>query len=580
MTRFETERRLARFFFTRFFESDLMPAGVPQVHVVIWAIALLTAPGYLLSFVFVIKYDRLAKLAPARIPDAILADELLFVTFGMLALGFVALLTWDRVFPDRRDVRILGMLPLPDRAHVIARVAALAVLAALFAVGVNLPAALVYGTFRTAAEGYPSPLRGGGAHLLATGLGGLFTFFLVVAAQGALLTVAGYKAAHRLATILQGACIVAMLQALLWVPAVAAVARHAFEARAHPVVPLLPPVWFLALYEHAVGSPRLVPAGYVLAAVLAPLVVFGAGALLVAVSYRRLVRAALETAPDSPGGSAVVRRAAALAGRLLTSDPVSRAVGGFTLRTLLRSRTHTMLLASAAGAAAAIALASIVPLLVTQGWSALDTPGAVLLSAPLVFNAVVLSATRVLFAIPTEMKANWMFRLCAPVGRMPEAVAGARAVLMGAGVGPAIVIAVATTAPLWGPGIAALHAVYVAVLGVLLTDVLLIGFRKVPFTCTYMPGRARAKTMLPLYLLAFSIYAYWMARVEVEYLQRPLSFLPGFAVAAVVVLGLGWLRRRDLRPPPGWVFEEEEHDALLPGLQLSEGVAAERHPVP
>ena len=32
----------------------------------------------------------------------------------MIAMGVVGLFIWDGVFPDRRDVRILGVLPDPD----------------------------------------------------------------------------------------------------------------------------------------------------------------------------------------------------------------------------------------------------------------------------------------------------------------------------------------------------------------------------------------------------------------------------------------------------------------------------------
>ena len=42
------------------------------------------------------------------------ADRLILITLSMIAIGVVGLLIWDGVFPDRRDVRILGVLPDPD----------------------------------------------------------------------------------------------------------------------------------------------------------------------------------------------------------------------------------------------------------------------------------------------------------------------------------------------------------------------------------------------------------------------------------------------------------------------------------
>lgn len=91
MKTFGAERLLARTFFARFFESDLVPSGLPQVQLVIWTVALLAAPGFMISFQFEKKYARLWRSRRAFLPDAVLADQVLFVTFSMMALGLVAL---------------------------------------------------------------------------------------------------------------------------------------------------------------------------------------------------------------------------------------------------------------------------------------------------------------------------------------------------------------------------------------------------------------------------------------------------------------------------------------------------------
>ncbi len=96
MTRLRTERRLARALFGRFFESELMPAGLTQVQVVIWSVALFAAPGYLLSLVFAMKYGGVPR---ERLVQATQADRLFFVTFAMMAVGMVALFTWESLFP-------------------------------------------------------------------------------------------------------------------------------------------------------------------------------------------------------------------------------------------------------------------------------------------------------------------------------------------------------------------------------------------------------------------------------------------------------------------------------------------------
>ena len=54
------ERLLSRAFFSRLFESELTPPGFPQVQLVIWSIAMLAAPGFMMSF----RFER--HYAPSR----------------------------------------------------------------------------------------------------------------------------------------------------------------------------------------------------------------------------------------------------------------------------------------------------------------------------------------------------------------------------------------------------------------------------------------------------------------------------------------------------------------------------------
>jgi hypothetical protein len=579
VTPFRTERQLARMFFGRYFESDLMPGGLPQVQVVIWAIALLAAPGYVLSFVYAIEYDRLWRLDRRSLPDVMLGDQLLFVTFGMMALGLVGLVVWERVFPDRRDVRILGMLPLARRTHVAGRLGALGAVALLFCVGVNLPSGIVYGAFLAGSEGAAGPFRGIAAHMIATGLGGLFTFFLVIAGQGLILTVFGPRAAQRLALLLQAVFVIALLQALLWVPRLGLMVRDGFGREPGMAALLFPPGWFLALYGLVAGWPRSVPAGHAVTAVAATGAAVAAAALLLVATYPRLVRLALETRPGARHRTRRLARARAALGSCFVRDQVTRAVAGYTWRTMTRSRTHLMLLASYAGGAVAIVFAGLIPVVARHGMRGLETPSVALLSAPLVCNFIVLGGLRVLFAIPTDLKANWAFRLHAPDDRIESVVAGVRLFMRLAVVVPVAVAAALIGLPWWGMRTALLHGLFAGMLGVLLADALLVGFRKIPFTCTYVPGRSRARSLLPIYLLAFSLYAYSLAGLEAALLRRPLSFLPVLTLVALSSAGFAWLRRRDLAHPPGLAYEEEQPDALFQGFRLSEGVAAESRPV-
>ena len=122
---------LARTFFVKLFESELMPAGLPQVQLMIWSVVLIATPTLTLPGMFAQKYTGLwAK--PGTLSAAINTDRMVLITFAMIALGFVALVIWESVFPDRRDARILGALPISTPTFVAARTLAVAALFGLF----------------------------------------------------------------------------------------------------------------------------------------------------------------------------------------------------------------------------------------------------------------------------------------------------------------------------------------------------------------------------------------------------------------------------------------------------------------
>ncbi len=571
-----TELLLARTFFWRFFENDLVPAGLPQVQLVIWGIALLAAPGYVVAFLFGIKYDRMARVAAASLPDAILLDQVLFVTFGMMALGLIALTIWEGVYPDRRDVRILGVLPLATRTHVLGRLGALAAVAALFCAGMNLPSAVVYGPSVWSHGAAAGPLRAVAAHLVVIGMAGVFTFFLLIAAQGLLLLVFGRRLAGAAALLLQTVLVVVVVQMFLFVPYLGSLVRDGFQTDQRTMIALLPPAWFVALYQVAAGNPRPVPAPFAFLAVLATMAAVSLATVIMIGSYRRLVRMAIETADSGLRMRAgLLARVPDAIARIVARDPVQRVVTGFTLRTIARSRAHRMLLAMYGGVGAALAVSAVLPLVVSRGMAALDAPHIAWLSVPLILNFFAVCGMRVLVGIPVEIKANWVFRLHGLDDRMPAAIGGVRLALLLGLVAPIATITGGIGVALWGARTGAVLGVFNAVLGLLLVDLLMVGLRKIPFACTYYPGRSRARTLWPLYVGAFSVYAYSLAKLEAAVLDRPVLLAMVVAAVSVVVAGLTLVRHRFLQPPPGLIYEEEDPDAAFGGFNLSEGLAAE-----
>ena len=209
-------RLLARAFFSRLFESDLMPDGLPQVQLVIWGMLLAATPPTAYAVMMPIKYAKAQFFRP--LGPEFDADRLILVTLTMIVMGVVGLFIWDGVFPDRRDVRILGVLPIPVHRFVAARLAALGRVFVLFAMPLSAMQSVVFGL---TVSGYGEPIgrfHGIGAHFVAVLLASTFVFCALVAAQCLLLVIFGRRAAQAASMAFQVLFAVGLVQLIFFLP--------------------------------------------------------------------------------------------------------------------------------------------------------------------------------------------------------------------------------------------------------------------------------------------------------------------------------------------------------------------------
>jgi len=125
------------------------------------------------------------------------------------------------------------------------------------------------------------------------------------------------------------------------------------------------------------------------------------------------------------------------------------------------------------------------------------------------------AGTRAVFALPLELRANWIFRVT-PIGGAPECLRAGRRALLVLSVVP--LCAVAGVIYLWlGPWRPVLqHLLVLALLGVILCELCLQNFQKIPFTCSYLPGKTRMHmaVMGVLPLLSFTAMGVaWESRI-------------------------------------------------------------------
>jgi hypothetical protein len=247
-----------------------------------------------------------------------------------------------------------------------------------------------------------------------------------------------------------------------------------------------PSYWFLGLFHQLCGSPTLIVLARRAWAGLAA--VTGVTTIVYTLSYWRTLRKIVEEPDIQPG----VRRVLRLPH---FGTAMQTAVVQFAVRTLARSRQHRMILAFYLGLAFAITIFFMRSPAIGHVLSDMaDTtdegrvPAAPQLAASVVIAACWIVGMRMVFALPIELRANWIFRVTPVRGGEPCLAARRRALAVMAA-GPFWIAAALfffATMP-WRA--AAVHVTVLMLLAGILAEACLYGIQKFPFTCSYLPGK-------------------------------------------------------------------------------------------
>jgi hypothetical protein len=232
---------------------------------------------------------------------------------------------------------------------------------------------------------------------------------------------------------------------------------------------------------------------------------------------------------------------------------------------MFRSPRHRLLLAAYAGVGFALVLNGLAALFARAPLDAARAPSAPLLSIPLVLSFFLISGVRYGFSVPVQLPANWALRLLGD-DELRRSLAGVRIALAAAALGPLLAAMLPVYALLWGWKAAAMHTLFCAVLSLLLLEVSLLNFHKLPFTCSYQPGKLNLTLTALFFCVAFTTYAYTMASIERALLAWPAAFLVVCAagLAGVVVLAR-WRAKLLAR---GRIIFDDEPDVVVRTLDI------------
>jgi hypothetical protein len=480
-------------------------------------------------------------------------QSILNITF--LVSGLITVLSWDATFPDRRDVMVISPLPVRPYTILVAKVSASVAVLSLAVLSLNLPASLVFSSLL-------GPLNGS----VLGAVRFFFAYWFVIAAgsgflYGSVLTIQGIttllfprRIALRISALLQLAAFAVFIGVYFLEPS-----TPTFAAMAQPqnlsFVLCSPPYWFLALMNQLTGTlpPSL---NWLAMRAWIALGISASGAVVsLLLSYMQTMKRTVEE-PDlvpGPGGS----HWTPTIGSLLQTALVL-----FSFRSLTRSRQHRVAFAFFTSIVFAIAL------------SMLDAEMRARKPIPVSMDYLIptfmmmgfgVYGLRSVFSLPISLTANWVLRTTQL--RAPDKYfATTRITMFIFGVAPVWLISAALAAPLMPSSAIGGHLLVLVLFGSLLVELCLIGLYKVPFTCSYLPGKLNIQVVFWGILLVYLTVVLSFAEFENYALKNANQFAVLLTTLVAVIAGL-WAFNRN-RARSAELYFEELPEVLITTLNL------------
>ena len=559
---------LVRHFFGRFFDNEIVSQTTDMRTNVVQALGLIASPGMFLPFYMIPQHVRFDR--PFEHGWLLITDYYFFVVYSMIVMGLVMVFEWDALFPDRKDYLILTPLPLGGNAIFAGKVVALVAFLGLFVIDSNFFCTLL-GPLVSDSDGWARPLLGQvlAAHAIAVVSGGVFVALVFAGLQGLLINVLTGRAFRRISPWVQMASMGLLISVLFLTPLMIDTLRPLFE-RNSPVLRYFPPFWFLALYMDLLPGRPGGAMFHDLAQLARRALEVSAAVFAIAylAGYRRHARRvmeSLETAGEGPGW--LRARFDRIVNRWLLPHPLERATFHFISNTILRTARHRLFLASYTGVAFALALPSIVKVGARPGLPIVALSSAGLLAIPLTLSFFAVSGLRAVFNLPAELRANWIFQITEGEERWAH-IRAARKWIVVMGIAPLFLLLAPFEFIFRGWALGLVHLSFALVLSLLMLNLLLVWFRKIPFTCSYFPGKTSMAGMAFVYILSFLFYTWAMASLEARLIRSPFELVLFYGFGILALRGLMLLEKSELGVDDSLIYEDQP-DPIVRTLELS-----------
>ena len=553
---------LTRHFFNRLFQNDVFPFQEQMKEKLAVILAMVASLAWLIADSLMMRYIFVADRGESWL------EKCHFLSFFMVLLAFATLLEWDVIFLDKRDQANLMVLPVRTRTLLYAKSTAMAVFILFYTAAV---CSLSFMVIAFVLPGWISNDLGTlglyfAAHILSSLAAFTFVFLLFVAIQAALLLVLSPKLFKTLSLVIRFGLAVVCIFLLMTLLVNRETTNRFFSSlaelknRGDASVLLFPPMWFAGIYESILGRRDPLYSASVSIGLSAILVLGLVYFLALALSYRRHVRKSLEVQAKPALFKSIRDRLSSAFDAVVLKDPTERAVFHFFGRTLRNSALHKVRLAGYL----AFALGLLLVFFGSQkgAFRNLGVDNLNLLAMPLILAFFLLLGLRSIVNVPLAAESNWIFRLTERNSRTPYFVGLKKAILFYAILplfGGLYVFFLLT----WGAWAALLHGLYGLAFALLLLQILFWNFRKIPFSCVTVPGRARLQYLWLIYGLSFIFALSAFSSLERTLFRNPGNFIIYYGAAFGLVIALDIYQRAFVYEKLRILYEDKPDPVMI-----------------
>ncbi len=558
---FTDTKILSKLFFFRFFRNELMPFENESEFNFIVVLSIISALGLFFTFNLLFKYVFVPENGNSWL------EKSYIILIFMLMVGFITLIEWDVLFPDKIDYSVLGTLPIEARTIFISKFISFLLFVTLFAFSANVFSAFFFPVFLGVYYNSSSPLffiRFFLVHLVSALFAGMLIFFSLLILRGVFTIIFPLKFYKKISSSVKGILLVFILTIFAYIPQINKMLNETMHSGDKSKLFYFPNMWFTGLYEYLLGRNFIFYKRLSTIAIYSLLLTFFLSVGVFLISYLKYSKTGFSC---SEGGEIKNRfkvKLKEIFNSIFLKNPTEKAIYYFLKKSLNRSSKQKLKVY----AYSAVGIGIIISKYITEHsylnhhkkffeWHS------VVFSAPFIFFLFLLIGLRSASNIPINPESNWIFKLTENKNKKFYIRAIHKSIFF-QNIIPLMIFFSLFYSFIWNFKKSMLFTLYILFIIFIVEQLIFLNIKFIPYTRISLPGKSTHKLLLVPYFLLFLIYisstsyfGYWLC-VYPELYYKNFLFL-SIPFTLIFLLMKKFFEKENFN----LVFEEEPEPVML-----------------